>query len=239
MLKATLAEKVLAARESAEPCALVLDLSSGLRCIAYAETIAGDFAPDEETLHRIRERMARDHSGMVETPGGTELFVQVFAPPPRLVIVGAVHIAQALVPMAALAGYRTLIIDPRRAFAEDARFPSTALRRDWPDEAMIALKPDRRTAIVTLTHDPKLDDPALTEALKSPAFYIGALGSRKTHAARLARLHAAGFSEADTARIHGPVGLAIEAVSPAEIAVSILAQITQVRRRGTRDASRG
>lgn len=234
MLKLSLAEKVLAARESGEACALVLDLSSGQRCVVFSETLAGDFAPDDDTLGLIRERIARDHSGKVETLGGSTLFVQVFAPPPRMIIVGAVHIAQALAPMAQLAGYATIIVDPRRAFASDARFPAAEVRNDWPDEALAVLKPDARTAIVTLTHDPKFDDPALSEALKSPAFYIGALGSRKTHAARLARLHAAGFSETDTARIHGPVGLAIEAVTPAEIAVSILAQITEVRRRGTR-----
>jgi xanthine dehydrogenase accessory factor len=239
MLKAALAERVLAARGAGEACALVLDLSSGQRCAVFPQTVAGDFAPDEETLASIRARIARDAAGMEETIGGTALFVQVFAPPPRMIIVGAVHIAQALAPMAQLAGYATIIVDPRRAFASDSRFPAAEIRSDWPDEALAALKPDARTAVVTLTHDPKLDDPALSEALKSPAFYLGALGSRKTHAARLARLHAAGFSEAETARIHGPVGLAIEAVTPAEIAVSILAQITEVRRRGTRASARG
>lgn len=234
MLKTVLAENVLAARANGEACALVLDLSSGQRSLVFPHTVTGDFAPDDDTLALIRERIARDSAGIVETLGGAMLFVQVFAPPPRMIIVGAVHIAQALVPMAQLAGYATIIVDPRRAFASDARFPETQVRGDWPDEALAALKPDARTAVVTLTHDPKLDDPALSEALKSPAFYIGALGSRKTHAARLARLHEAGFSPAETARIHGPVGLAIEAVTPAEIAVSILAQITEVRRRGTR-----
>ena len=129
-----------------------------------------------------------------------------------------------------MAGYGVSVIDPRRAFATDERFPGIDMRGDWPDEAMAALKPDRRTAVVTLTHDPKLDDPALQAALRSPAFYIGALGSKRTHAARLQRLAAVGFTEADFARIHGPVGLSIGALSPAELAISVLGQITAVRR---------
>jgi xanthine dehydrogenase accessory factor len=151
-------------------------------------------------------------------------------PPLRLIIVGAVHIAQTLAPMAALAGYAVTIIDPRRAFATDARFPDVTLIGEWPDEFMATMTLDRRTAVVTLTHDPKLDDPALQTALKSDAFYIGALGSKRTHAARLGRLRSAGFGDGDCARIRGPVGLDIGALSPAEIAVSILAQITQVLR---------
>jgi xanthine dehydrogenase accessory factor len=129
-----------------------------------------------------------------------------------------------------LAGYTVTVIDPRTSFASAERFPGVELSTEWPDEALAKLKPDRRTAIVTLTHDPKLDDPALAAALKSPAFYIGALGSRKTHAARLQRLGELGFKDSDFARIHGPVGLDIGAVSPAEIAISALAQITSVLR---------
>jgi xanthine dehydrogenase accessory factor len=141
-----------------------------------------------------------------------------------------VHISQALAPMAATAGYEVTVVDPRRSFATDARFPGVTLDGAWPDEAMEKLKPDVRTAIVTLTHDPKLDDPALSAALRSPAFYIGALGSKKTHAARVGRLTRAGFGESDIARIHGPAGLDIGAKSPAEIAVSVLAQLTAARR---------
>jgi len=140
--------------------------------------------------------------------------------------VGAVHIAQPLARMAALAGYLVTVVDPRTAFASDERFPGIAISTDWPDEALTQLKPDRRTAVITLTHDPKLDDPALAVALKSNAFYVGSLGSKRTHAARLKRLAELGFGEADVARIHGPVGLDIGAISPAEIAVSILAQMT-------------
>ena len=140
------------------------------------------------------------------------------------------HIAQALVPLAAQLGQAVIVVDPRRSFATGERFPNVSISTDWPDEAMDALNPDARTAVVTLTHDPKLDDPALDRALKSPAFYIGALGSRKTHAARLQRLRALGHDEAALARIRGPVGLAIEAVTAPEIAFSILAEIVAVRR---------
>ena len=162
-------------------------------------------------------------------------FLGVHNPPLRLAIVGAVHIAQALVPMARLAGYDPAVIDPREAFASPVRFPDTRLAHDWPDEALAAFGLDVRTAVVTLTHDPKLDDPAITAALRSPVFYLGCLGSTRTHAKRVERLRAAGFSEAEIARIHAPVGADIGARSPAEIAVSILAQMTErLRRPATR-----
>jgi xanthine dehydrogenase accessory factor len=147
-----------------------------------------------------------------------------------MIIVGAVHITQALAPLAGIAGYAVTIIDPRRSFATEERFPGVTLNHEWPDDAMAELKPDSRTAVITLTHDPKLDDPALQEALRSDAFYIGSLGSRKTHAARLKRLTDAGFTEGDLTRIHGPLGLAINAKSPSEIAVSALAQVIEVLR---------
>jgi xanthine dehydrogenase accessory factor len=142
-----------------------------------------------------------------------------------MLVVGAVHIAQALAPMAAMVGFDVTVIDPRRAFASDARFPNVRLVRGWPDEVLPTLAIDHRTAVVTLSHDPKLDDPALEAALRSPAFYVGALGSRRTHAKRAQRLGEKGFSEQEIARIHAPVGLAIGAVSPAEIALSALAQV--------------
>jgi len=150
----------------------------------------------------------------------------------RLAVVGAVHIAQPLVAMAHLAGYDVTVIDPRDAFASEARFPGRTLVHDWPDEALAALGVDARTAVVTLTHDPKLDDPALVAALRSEAFYVGALGSTRTHAKRVERLGAAGLGEAEVSRLHAPVGLDIGAKSPAEIAVSILAEITLRLRRG-------
>ncbi len=173
--------------------------------------------------------LGRDKGAKVEAEGDT-WFVQPFNPPLRLVVVGAVHIAQALVPMAQVAGYDVTVVDPRRAFASDVRFPGVTLRHDWPDEAMRELAPDRRTAVVTLTHDPKIDDPALEGALASNAFYVAALGSKRTHAARVERLQQQGFTEAQIARIHGPAGLALGAVSPAEIAISVMAEMTQVLR---------
>ena len=171
-----------------------------------------------------------DKSRVTEAPDGTPWFFNVFNPPLRLIIVGAVHIAQPLARMGLEAGYDVSIVDPREAFASAERFPNVALISEWPDEALQNLELDARTAVVTLTHDPKLDDPALHVALKSAAFYIGALGSKKTQAARQQRLTDAGFAEAEIARICGPVGLNIGAKSPAEIAISILAEVTQTLR---------
>lgn len=171
-----------------------------------------------------RKASARDQSMSVEIDGAT-WFLNVFNAPPKLYIVGAVHIAQPLSQIAALSAFDVTVIDPRTAFATSERFPNLHLVAAWPDEALADLPLDRRTAVVTLTHDPKLDDPALVAALRSDAFYIGALGSKKTHAARVARLKTAGFDDTAIARINGPVGLDIGAVSPAEIAVSIMAQI--------------
>jgi xanthine dehydrogenase accessory factor len=222
-------QQILADRAAKRPVALVTELQSGAQALVHRDDWSGALALDAAALEAIRSQLREDRSGTIPSPLGA-LFVQCFTPPLRLVIVGAVHIAQSLVPMASLAGYAVTVIDPRRAFATDARFPDVTLLSDWPDEAMTALKPDSRTAVVTLTHDPKLDDPALQVALRSEAFYIGALGSKKTHAARLGRLHADGLSEEQLARIHGPAGLAIGAKSPAEIAISVLAQITAVRR---------
>jgi len=228
-MKRALLERLLAERAAKHPVALVTEIPGGAQALVTEGGTEGALSLDEAALAQIRPMLRRDQSGTVEIEG-RRLFVQCSNPPPRLLIVGAVHIAQALAPMASLAGYGVTVIDPRRAFATDSRFPGIDMRGDWPDEAMAELAPDRRTAVVTLTHDPKLDDPALQTALRSPAFYIGALGSKKTHAARQGRLARAGFSPEEIARINGPVGLSIGALSPAEIAVSILAQITAVRR---------
>ena len=160
-------------------------------------------------------------------------FVTIHNPPLRLVVVGAVHIAQALVPMARIAGYDPILIDPRETFGSEARFPGETILNDWPDEAVETAGLDSRTALVLLTHDPKLDDPALMRALRSGCFYIGALGSTRTHAKRVSRLEEAGFTEAEIARIHGPIGLDIGAAGPAEIAVSIMGEMTRVLRRGS------
>ncbi|SHK74700.1 xanthine dehydrogenase accessory factor [Roseovarius marisflavi] len=175
------------------------------------------------------ERFRMDRSGFEEDG---ETFVAIHNPPLRLIIVGAVHIAQALVPMARIAGYDPLLIDPRESFASEARFPGETILHEWPDEAVQAYGLDSRTALVLLTHDPKLDDPALAEALRSDIFYIGALGSTRTHAKRVERLEQAGFSKHEIARIHGPIGLDIGAAGPAEIAVAVLAEITRVLRLG-------
>ena len=173
-------------------------------------------------------RLRSDRAGM-EDDGR---FIAPHNPPLRMIIVGAVHIAQPLVAMARVAGYDPSLIDPREVFGAATRFPGEVVLDDWPDDALAALQPDARTAIVTLTHDPKLDDPAIRYALRSPAFYLGCLGSKKTHAKRLERLAEAGFTDTEIARIHAPVGLDIGAKTPAEIAISILAQITQVLRAG-------
>jgi xanthine dehydrogenase accessory factor len=165
----------------------------------------------------------------VQPSGNDEIFTLVLRPNPRLILVGAVHIAQKLVPLARLADFAVTVVDPRAAFASAERFPDVALAHDWPDKAVAALKPDSATAVVTLTHDPKLDDPGLIAALVSDAFYVGALGSRKTHGRRLERLAAEGLGEPQLGRIHAPVGLPLGAISPGEIAVSIMAEIVAAR----------
>jgi len=187
----------------------------------------GDVWPDLAAA--AARALARDEAELVETADGP-VFVEPHNPPLRLVLVGAVHVAQPLAAMAATAGFAVSIVDPRRAFATAARFPGVPLLTGWPDRALAELALDARTAVVTLTHDPKLDDPALVAALASPAFYVGCLGSRRTHAARIERLGARGVSAASLARLHGPVGLPIGARSPAEIAVSILAEIVAALR---------
>lgn len=176
----------------------------------------------------VDARFRSDRSGMEEDGR----FIAVHNPPLRLIVVGAVHIAQALVQMGRLCGYDPVLIDPRSAFGSAARFPGERIVEDWPDEALAALRPDARTAIVTLTHDSKLDDPAIRAALASDCFYLGCLGSTRTHAKRVERLVEAGFTEAQVARIHAPVGLDIGAKSPAEIALSVMAQITARLRKG-------
>jgi xanthine dehydrogenase accessory factor len=184
--------------------------------------------PGDALAEVIAARMRSDRSGQEEDGW----FIGIHNPPLRMVVVGAVHIAQALLPMARACGYDPVLIDPRGAFGSAARFPGETIVEDWPDEAMAALGPDARTAVVTLTHDSKLDDPALLAALGSEAFYIGSLGSTRTHAKRVDRLQATGITPEQIARIHAPVGLNIGAKSPAEIAVSIIAQITQTLRQG-------
>jgi xanthine dehydrogenase accessory factor len=216
--------RLQADRAAGRPVALLTRLSDGHQCLWPEDACPGALA--EAATAALREDAAR-----TVTLDGEPWFIHPHNPPLRLVVVGAVHIAQALVPMAVRLGFAVTVVDPRRAFATEERFEGgVTLVTDWPDEAMDALRPDSRTAIVTLTHDPKLDDPALDRALKSRAFYIGALGSRRTHARRVARLKEMGFDDAAIARIHTPVGLSIEAVTAPEIALSILAEVVAVRR---------
>ncbi len=211
------------ARESKRPVVLATRLADGFQQL-LSGTVDGD------AIHTAAARaLDRDESGTVMIDGG-EWFLHAYAPPIRFVVVGAVHIAQSLVPMAAQLGVSVVVVDPRRSFATTERFPNVEIMDDWPDEAMDKIAPDSRTAVITLTHDPKLDDPALDRALRSNAFYIGALGSRKTHAARLARLKELGHDDNSLARIRGPVGLNISAVTAPEIALSILAEFVSVRR---------
>jgi xanthine dehydrogenase accessory factor len=230
-VKRSTLERLLEARAAKRPAAHLRWLRQGEEALVVAgeAVVGGPLAP--EILDAVRSAHRRDKGTTIETARGP-LFIQVFNPPLRLIVVGAVHIAQSLVPMASLAGYDVTVVDPRRAFASDARFPGVDVRQDWPDEALEALQPDARTAVVTLTHDPKLDDPALDVALRSDAFYIAALGSKRTHAARLERLGALGHEAATLERIYGPAGLSIGAVSPAEIALAVTAEMTQVLRQG-------
>ena len=228
MKDATLA-RILEARAARTPVAVVTRVSDGAQGIVTFD--GADPSLPEETVADASRRLADDESGTVVADGET-WFVHAHTPPYRMVVVGAVHIAQPLVKMAVLAGFDTIVIDPRSAFATAERFPGVEVVDLWPDEAMESLGPDSRTAVITLTHDPKLDDAALGVALRGPAFFIGSLGSTRTHAARCKRLRREGFSDSEIARIHGPVGLAIGARAPAEIAAAILAQVVSVRRGG-------
>jgi len=207
-------------RAARRPVIVVTDLASGAQRLVKAADISAD------PLHTDLDKHLRmGKSAMIEADG-KKLFVHVYAPTARLVIVGAVHISQALAPLARSLGYDVHIVDPRTAFASPERFPDTPVIAEWPDVALPPLNIDRYTAFAVLTHDPKIDDPALLHAMSRDCFYIGALGSRKTHGRRLDRMKTQGVSDADLARIHAPIGLAIGAVSPAEIAVSIMAEIT-------------
>ena len=230
-MKGRFLEAVIAAGREARSVVLATELTGGRQLLFDGERVEGDLALNDAALGALRDALRADRNVTLDTPQG-RLFVQVFGPPRRCFVIGAVHIAQPLVRILALADYQAVVVDPRESFATEARFPGLELSTEWPDEALERLMPDHRSAVVTLTHDPKLDDPALAVALRSECFYIGALGSKRTHVARCGRLKEMGFTDAELARIHGPIGLSIGAVSPAEIAISILAQMTQVLRRG-------
>jgi xanthine dehydrogenase accessory factor len=212
-----------AAKREKRPVVLATRLPDGEQ-----QLLPDPSAPAE--LNTAAEQALRDDVSSTVKVNGTDWFLHAHNPPLRLIVVGAVHIAQALVPFATQCGFAVVVVDPRRSFASDERFPNVTVSNAWPDEALDELKPDTRTAVVTLTHDPKLDDPALDRALKSPAFYIGSLGSRRTHATRLKRLRELGHGENALSRIQGPVGLNIEAVTAPEIALSIIAELVAVRR---------
>jgi len=209
-----------AERAARRAVVLVTDVDSGKQRLVKAANMAQDPLADV-----IEKHVRMGKSGMEETAQG-RVFLTVHVPSPQLVITGAVHISQTLAPIGQMLGYDVTIVDPRTAFASVERFPDIKVIAEWPDVALPPLNVDRYTAFVALTHDPKIDDPALKHALARDCFYIGALGSRKTHAKRLARLKEAGLSDADLARIHAPIGLQIGAVSPAEIAVAIMGEIT-------------
>jgi xanthine dehydrogenase accessory factor len=201
------------------PCALVTNIATGKQRLVRAADMDSDPIADI-----LKEHLQLSKNGMVEW-NGEQLFLRVETPPVRLVVIGAVHISQMLAPIASLAGFDMIIIDPRTAFATPERFPGVQLIAEWPELALPSLHLDRYTAMVLLTHDPRIDDHGLIEALRADCFYIGALGSRKTHAKRLERMHAKGFGDTMLRRVHAPIGLDIGAVSPGEIAISIAGEI--------------
>jgi xanthine dehydrogenase accessory factor len=209
-----------AERAARRPAIVITDIANGEQRLVRAKDFATDPLGGE-----LARQLRTGKSGMVEA-GGKRLFLNVYAPTARLVIIGAVHISQALAPMAQSLGYDVTVVDPRTAFASPERFPDVPLIAEWPDVALPPLNIDHYTAFVALTHDPKIDDPALLHAFKCDCFYIGALGSRKTHGKRGERLKVQGARDSDITRIHAPIGLPIGAVSPSEIAVSIMAEIT-------------
>ena len=224
-MKREVLSQLLAARSNRQAVALVTDLSSGeQRMVARAQSRSDPLADKLEQAFRFDQ--SGNHAGQ---------FINIHNPPLRLVIIGAVHIAQSVIPIAQALGYDITVIDPRGAFATGARFPGIALHAEWPDEVMPRLRLDSRTAMMALTHDPKIDDPALAAALRSEVFYIGALGSKKTQGSRAQRLQDNGFSAEQIARIHGPIGLDIGAKGAPEIAVSIMAEMTRALRLGDKE----
>jgi xanthine dehydrogenase accessory factor len=218
------------ARTARRAVTLATRLSDAAETLVYRDKAEGALANDNALVSAARRALDTGKSETIEV-AGQKLFLNVYVPPARLIVVGAVHIAQSLAPMATMLDFDVTVVDPRGAWATSQRFPGVKVIKDWADEAFQAMGLDASTAVVTLTHDPKLDDPALESALKSDVFYVGALGSKRTHAKRKERLIEAGITEEQFARIHGPVGLNIGAKSPAEIAVSILGQIIEVRAR--------
>jgi len=225
-MKKSVLKQILLDQKAKTPVALVTELETGRQTLVYYDSATGELADRPEILTAARRAMQDDKTGTVKLDAD-EIYIQIFNPPLRMLIVGAVHIAQPLSRMASTVGYEVTVVDPRQSFASPDRFPEITLNHEWPDDGLRELDIDRRTAVVTLTHDPKLDDPALAVAIRSKAFYIGSLGSRGTHAGRVERLKNEGFTEAEISRINGPVGLNIGAISPSEIAISILGEVTE------------
>lgn len=221
-MKREILEQLLAARANRQGVALVTNLETGVQRLVPRSQAARD-ALAEKLEEAFRFDQSQSHEGQ---------FINIHNPPLRLVIIGAVHIAQSVIPIAQQLGYDVTVIDPRGAFATGARFPGITLHAEWPDEILPQIGLDQRTAMIALTHDPKIDDPALQAALRSDVFYIGALGSKKTQGSRAQRLKEGGFSEEQIARIHGPIGIAIGAKGAPEIAVSIMAEVTRTLRLG-------
>lgn len=229
-MKAELFETMLAERAQQRSFAVVTRFSDGAQALVTEDAVHGDLTLDDAQLGETRQRVLADRSGTLDAaPADEVLFVRCHARAPRLLVVGAVHITQALAPMAAMAGFEVHVIDPRRSFATAERLPGVDVSTAWPAEAIADIGLDARTALVTLSHDPKLDDPALIAALRSRAFYIGALGSTRTHAKRVTRLHEAGLDDETIARIHAPIGLDLGGRAPVEIAVAVLAQLIRAR----------
>lgn len=229
-----LLKKLNAERAARRGCILVTDVGTGAQRLIFE---ADDYAADPLS-EEFGKRFRSGKSGMIDTEAGPA-FLTVVVPPPRLVVIGAVHISQALAPIARIAGFDMAIIDPRTAFASPERFPDVPLHADWPEEIIPKTVPlDRYTALAALTHDPKIDDFPLKAALEAGSFYVGALGSRKTHGKRVDRLLAAGVAQEDIDRIHAPIGLAIGSASPAEIAVAVMAQVIEALRKGERPVTR-
>jgi len=224
-------EKLSIARTQKRPVVLITFLNDGTQILYFRDGSYAGQEPTNEVKSLAVQSLDTDCCQLTEDE---TVFVQPFNPPLRMIIIGAVHITKSLVEIAKYCDYQVIVVDPRQAFAASARFPAVELITAWPDKALQELAPDARTAVITLSHDPKLDDPALSIALTSDAFYIGALGSRKTQQARQKRLTENGFTETQLARVHGPVGLDIGAQSPAEIAVAIMAQVTESLHRGNR-----
>lgn len=213
---------------AAAPAALVHALEGDAVALVTATGVEGDLALDDDTLAAVREAIAADRSTLLPTAAGAA-FALVLSPPLRLIVVGAVHITESLVPLAREVGFEVTVVEPRPAFAAAARLPGVAVVGGRPERALAELVPDSRSAVVTLTHDPQLDDPALVQALASPAFHVGALGSTRSHARRLERLRARGLDDAELARIKGPVGLPLGGRRPPEIALSIVAELVAAR----------